>query len=324
MNSEKTPKPIVEVILVLVTLGLVCLLQTMATHRSVVLNLFYLPVVVAGFCLGRYRAGALALLAVIATSVVVMADLNAFAPSAHPLMLILNLCVWAAVLGLTAMLVGSLSEDRNAKGQDARDARFGVIDILGAYLQSVNPKLRSRSRKVAELSEAIGKQMRLTEAEVDNLRVAAMLVGLEGLEITARVIRKAVGEASEETAGRTVHGSELVRSLGGVLTGAFPIAQSVVQADDWRVRELGHTAPLGAEIVRAARAFEERLANAGHDASLSVDNILAELQTDDSLALSATVLDALRQAILVKPQDARPARTVALQAQGERQSLAVR
>ncbi len=228
----------VEWMLVVVTLGLVCLLGMTVASKAVVLNLFYLPVVCAGFFLGRYRAGALAFLSVIAASVVVMSDVRSFAMSTDPVVVLLTLCIWGAVLGLTAVFVGTLSDDRHAKGAEAREAYLGVVEVLSAYLQAVNPRLQSRTRRVAELSEKVSRKLRLPDQEVDNIRVAALMLDMESLEITSRVIRKAVDEIEDGPGLRTFPGSELVNSLGRVLTGAFPIAQSVVQADDFSGRQM--------------------------------------------------------------------------------------
>ena len=51
----------VEILLSLVCLGLMFMLHTMPGGKMAILNLFFLPVALAGFALGRYRAGALAL-----------------------------------------------------------------------------------------------------------------------------------------------------------------------------------------------------------------------------------------------------------------------
>ena len=46
--------------------------------KLIVLHLFYLPVVLAGFYLGRYRAGVLALLCVLVAAIVFLRDHNFF------------------------------------------------------------------------------------------------------------------------------------------------------------------------------------------------------------------------------------------------------
>jgi len=287
----------VEWMLVVVTLGLVALLNTTVASKSVVLNLFYLPVVCAGFFLGRYRAGALAFLSVIAVSVVVMSDLSGFTISADPVMVLLTLCIWGSVLGLTAVFVGTLSDDRQAKSNEAREAYLGVVEVLSSYLQAVNPRLQYRARRVAELSEKVGRKLRLSDQEIDNIRLAALMLDMESLEITSRVIRKAVDEIEDGQGPRTFPGSELVQSLGRVLTGAFPIAQSVAQADDFSGRQRDQSRPLSAEVIRTVRAYLQQIqcplpAENGREA-----DPFEELEMDDVLSVPSAVIDALRAVV---------------------------
>ena len=63
-----------EVAIVLICVALFCLLYRVGTYRMVVLHLFYLPVVLAAFFLGRYRAGVFALLCRIGAAVVITFD----------------------------------------------------------------------------------------------------------------------------------------------------------------------------------------------------------------------------------------------------------
>jgi hypothetical protein len=287
----------VEWMLVVVTLGLVALLNTTVASKSVVLNLFYLPVVCAGFFLGRYRAGALAFLSVIAVSVVVMSDLSGFTISADPVVVLLTLCIWGSVLGLTAVFVGTLSDDRQAKSNEAREAYLGVVEVLSSYLQAVNPKLQHRARRVAELSEKVGRKLRLSDLEIDNIRLASLMLDMESLEITSRVIRKAVDEIEDCQGARTFPGSELVQSLGRVLTGAFPIAQSVAQADDFSGRQRDQSRPLSAEVIRTVRAYLQQIqcplpAEHGRET-----DPFEELEMDDVLSVPSAVIDALRAVV---------------------------
>ena len=131
----------------------------------VVLNLFYLPVVLAGFCLGRYRAGVLALFSVVGVLVVATLDLGAFNSPGSPLAIGLSLLVWAAVLGLTTLLVGTLSDERSAKLVELHEAYVGVVEVLSRYLQSANPQLKARSQRIAELCQRVATEMRLSPRE---------------------------------------------------------------------------------------------------------------------------------------------------------------
>jgi K+-sensing histidine kinase KdpD len=249
-----------EIALIIITIGLACLMWKIAGFKLVVLNLFYLPVVLAGFFLGRYRAGMLASLSVIAASIVTALNLNDFAVYNTPIIIGLSVTLWAAVLGLTALLVGTLSDDRAQSLGELHEAHVGVVEVLSRYLQSANPKLKVRSQRIAELSQAVAREMELTSRECDDIRVAALLYDMENIEITAKVIRRAVGdlETQTSTAEHSFHGSELAHSLGSVLSGAFPLLLSQGEAEALGQQSASEEAPIGAKIIRAVRAYDRQ------------------------------------------------------------------
>jgi hypothetical protein len=135
----------------------------------------------------------------------------------------LSLIVWGAVLCLTALMVGTLSDERAAKTQDLHEAYIGVVEVLSRYLQSANPVLEAKSNRVANLSQKLARQLRLSPQDVDDIGVAALLHDVGNIEITAKVIQKAMGNMKgeqEHAVERTFQGTDLVRSLGSVLRGA--------------------------------------------------------------------------------------------------------
>ncbi len=295
MNDQKNRRT-VEVILVLITLSLTALLFRMAGHRVVVLNLFYLPVVLAGFFLGRYRAGVLALLSVVIGTMVIVTDMGGFAAVSSPIVVGLSVTVWGAVLGLTALLVGTLCDDRAAKAVEAREAHLGVVEILARYLQSANPKLRTRALRVSALSESVARKMRLAEREIDDIRVAALLMDMENLQITARVIKKAVGELEDyDNSPHTFHGTELVESLGSVLTGAFPLL--LTQSGGPANEMAGDRIPFGARIIHTVRAYDQLAHSTLSGSSPSVEEALADLESDHDADHHPAVLHALTEVL---------------------------
>ena len=252
MQAEKESH-ILEIFLVLTVVGLTALLFRTAGYKMVVLNLFYLPVVLAAFFLGRYRAGVLCLLCIVSASIVTVLDIENFAALRSPVVIGLAVTVWGAVLGLTAILVGTLSDERNRQLDELNEAYVGVIEVLSRYLQNADQSLRATSNRVAQTSQKIGQQMGLTTHQLDDIRVAALLHDLEHLEITARVIQRAVGTIEDDAVdSHTFNGTELTASLGSVLTRAFPLIMQ--QSNDLQAGK--STDPIGARIIRAVRAFD--------------------------------------------------------------------
>jgi hypothetical protein len=302
-KTDKKEELILEIALIFITLGLACLMWQLTGFKLIVLNLFYLPVVLAGFFLGRYRAGVLASFAVISASCVTALNLGDFASFNSPLVVGLSVTLWAAVLGLVSLLVGTLSDERNQTLAHLHEAHVGVVEVLARYLQSAHPKLKDRSKRVAELSESVARELRLPSRECDDIRVAALLYDMENIEITARVIRKAVGDldtlpASEE---HSFHGSELAHSLGGVLSGAFPLLMSQAGSGPLAHHSSESTSvPLGAKIIRAVRAFDEfasELSRATGDWNSAAEDALNEVRRDGEADHSQQVLDALDRVV---------------------------
>jgi hypothetical protein len=295
MNSsklERTQERTLEIMLVLVTAAISCLLYHTEAMKIVVLNLFYLPIVLAGFFLGRYRAGVLALLAVVTATIVICMDFSGFGTMNSPVAIALCVTLWGSVLGLTALLVGTLCDDRDARRVEAHEAQVGVVEVLARYLQSANPALETRAKRVAALSEQVAKKMRLSAKEIDDIRVAALLMDMENIEITARVIKKAVGALEDDTLKqRTFHGTELVQSLGLVLTGAFPLLLNT--SEDAAAAE-GHTVPFGARIIRTVRAYETMESDPWQHGDRSPESFINELQSGIDIDHHPAVLHALR------------------------------
>lgn len=292
-KSERHQELTLEIMLVLVTAAISCLLYHTESMKVIVLNLFYLPIVLAGFFLGRYRAGVLALLAVVTATIVICMDFTGFGTMNSPVAIGLTVTLWGSVLGLTALLVGTLCDDRDARRVEAHEAQVGVVEVLSRYLQSANPALESRAKRVASLSEQVARKMRLSSREIDDIRVAALLIDMENIEITARVIKKAVGAIEDDSAlkQRTFHGTELVQSLGTVLTGAFPL---LLNTSEEAAAAEGHSVPFGSRIIRTVRAYEAMESDPWQHGDRSPESFIDELQTGLDCEHHPAVLHALR------------------------------
>ena len=286
-----------ELSLVVVSIGLTCLLYETTGFGVTVLNLFFLPVVLAGFFLGRYRAGALALLSAISVACVVMIDMSNFATFISPFAIALCLTIWGAVLGLTALLVGTLSDERGLLADEAREAHVGVVEVLSRYLQSANPHLQTRATRLAEMCEQVAHNMRLSEKEINDIRVAALLMDIENIEITSRVVRKAVGDLENDRNQATFAGTELVQSLGNVFNSAIPLLLN--QAESGEVSKTGkNTEPFGAQVLRTVRAYDKLVHNGWDGAPVDPQEALEELQSDLEAEHHPAVIHALEKVVL--------------------------
>ncbi len=290
-----------EVAVVVLAIGITTLLATTTGMKIVVLNLFFLPVVLAGFFLGRYRAGILAFFSVLSASIVVFLDLPGYAALNDLTVMGLSLITWGAVLCLTALMVGTLSDVRAAKTQDLHEAYIGVVEVLSRYLQSANPVLEAKSNRVANLSQLLARHLRLSSQDVDDIGVAALLHDVGNIEITAKVIQKAMGNITsgqEHTIERTFQGADLVRSLGSVLRGALPLLvdQHSGIHDEPGPCRTSRDAPIGASVICAVRAYDFLTNPNWGEVGLSSQDALEQLRAEFDRH-PPYIIDALESAI---------------------------
>lgn len=290
---------ILEIILVLVSLCLCCILYEMQGYKWIVLNLFYLPIVLAAFYLGRYRAGVFSLFCVIVATTLIALDISQFSTYMSPLGIGLSVVVWGSVLGITTILVGTLSDERTAKIIELKEAHLGVIEVLSHYLQTEGPVEKRRTNQVADLSRKVAKEMKLAEKEVENIRVAALLQDMENIEVTAKVIRSAMGNLEGPVglgmeAKYTFQGSDLVHSLGEVLTGAIPLLIDHEEPiDNGQGSVFSSSTRYGVAIIHAVRDYQ-LIAKMNSDTH---EEILEEMQRHAGTEYNPEVLKAIDKVI---------------------------
>ena len=261
----QTPKDrrLFEVMLIILVLGITVLVSMMGRHGLLVLNLFFLPVIVCGYFLGRSSAGVLTLLSVLSVTVTATLYTPRIGAFDSHIMLGLSLALWAATLGLAALLMGTLCDERARTVSELQKAYVGVVEVLFKYLQSSNPRTKERAIRIAEVSQSVAQRMRLSQKQIDDIRVAALLRDLESVEITTQLATKAVHTLERDSAVDHPHtflGTDLVHSLGLVLEGALPLIDGQDDAlRDYLATEgepQGEQVFTGAKIISAVRAYD--------------------------------------------------------------------
>lgn len=304
LNTRKDQR-IFEGMLLVVVLGMTYLVYQMGPFKMVVLHLFFLPVLLSGFFLGRGSAGVLALFCAVAVGVATVLSPSGLAAYNTPVMIALAITVWGSVLGLAAVLMGTLCDDRADKIEELHEAYVGVVSVLATYLQSANPKGKARSTRVAELSQAVAEEMRLTRKQIDDICVAALMHDIANVEITTKLISKAVDTLETNQLRPEKHtflGADLVHSLGTVLHGAVPLILN--QDDSLRdavATELGDRVaemPVGAKIIRAAREYDHLAYDDSGAEAQSPEAALKQLQENRGQGLDEEILSVLKRTVL--------------------------
>jgi putative nucleotidyltransferase with HDIG domain len=280
--------------------------------KLAVINLYYVPVLVAGYVLGKRMAVCTAIFSVLAVFFLAVLRPQTFAftgPDVRFLGLSFhiwpNLMGWAGFLLLSSVVVGVLYEQKEARIRDLREAYIGVLEILSKYLESADRYTKGHSLRVADLSVDVAREMGLTLDEVENIRAASLLHDVGKIEISADLLRKAANLTDEEKAVMDSHaerGANILRSVGGVLREAVPIVlahhhhyvePAPAGADEADI-------PIGARIIAVADAFDAMTSDRPYRAGMPPWQALQEIERFAGSQFDPRVVAAFKRAIFPK------------------------
>ncbi len=157
---------------------------------SIVLNFYYLPVLVASYFLGRRMGLLTAILSILLVLVCALLFPSRFFSQNMLLQDIGRLSSWGGFLILASVTVGSLYEMNEHRLHDLRNAYVGIVEILSKYLESTDRYTKGHSVRVSELAMEVAIAMDLHRTDVENIRVAGLLHDIGKIEISGQILRK--------------------------------------------------------------------------------------------------------------------------------------
>jgi putative nucleotidyltransferase with HDIG domain len=290
-------KILVGVILLVAFLG-----TLFVENTSVVLDFYFLPVLIAGYFLGKRSsllAAVLSILLVLFCALMFPQRMFAGSRIWHD---IAAVCGWGGFLILTSIAVGSLYETKERQLEDLKNAYVGVLEILSKYLESTDPYTSGHSMRVSELATAIATEMNLPAGETDNVRVAGLLHDIGKIEISGEVLRKAATLSSGEQAYMESHaqkGARLLSSVGGVLKDVVPLVLShhryfvsKLESEDGATPE---KVPLGASIIAVADAFDAMTSDRPYRRAMPPWQALEEIVSNSGRQFDPGVVEAFKK-----------------------------
>jgi putative nucleotidyltransferase with HDIG domain len=251
-----------EKLLVCVILATAFIGTYLVEEKFIILNFYYLPVLVAGYFLGRRMGVLTAVFSILAVLICTLAFPQRFFTSKEILKGVAQLSSWSGFLILASVTVGTLYERNEQRVKELKNAYIGVLEILSKYLESTDRYTKGHSVRVSELATDIGIAMELPRSEVENIRVAGLLHDIGKIEISGEILRKAAKLTTEEKElmdSHAVKGAYILSAVGSVLKEVVPI---VVAHHKHFVDALegnnGGTmkVPLGARVIAVADAFD--------------------------------------------------------------------
>jgi putative nucleotidyltransferase with HDIG domain len=231
-------------------------------EKFIILNFYYLPVLTAGYFLGKRMGVLAAVFSILAVLICVLAFPQRFLPGGEILKVVAQLCSWGGFLILASFTVGTLYERSEQRLKELKKAYIGVLEILSKYLESTDGYTKGHSVRVAELATEIAVAMDLHRSEVENIRVAGLLHDIGKIEVSGEILQKAAELSTEERELmdlHTVKGAYILSAVGSVLKEVVPIVvahhkhfEETLDGNNGDTMKI----PLGARVVAVADAFD--------------------------------------------------------------------
>lgn len=163
-----------ERLLVILLVAAMAAIHWFVDYKVAFLAFYYLPVIVAGFQLGRRGAVWSAVLSV-ALVAFEQAVVGLYGHAGFEVETFLALVPWGGFLILTGYAVGTLADQRAARLTELKGAYVSMLELLTFALEASERHSAGHSYRVASRAVAIGRTLGMKDDEVEHLRVAALL-----------------------------------------------------------------------------------------------------------------------------------------------------
>jgi putative nucleotidyltransferase with HDIG domain len=208
-------------------------------------------------------------------------------------------------LDALAQAFNELLKGITAAEAETRSAYVGAIRALAAALDARDPYTAGHSERVSALSLQIGQQMQLSKADLDVLKLGALLHDIGKIGISDAVLRKPAPLTPVEFEQIKRHpalGARILR-LVPFLTPHLSIVELHHERPDGQGYPFGLRGtdiPLAARIVHVADAFDAMTSARAYRPARGALEAIAELQRHSGTHFDPASVDALIAALPVK------------------------
>ncbi len=200
-----------------------------------------------------------------------------------------------------------------------KERSTAAMESLSATVDARDAYTAGHSRRVQQLALAIGRELDLSQAELDLLGHAALFHDIGKLAIPDAILLKPAGLTETEWSLMQKHAEEGARIIDrlGFLNDAVPAIRHHHERFDgagYPDRLKGEEIPLGARIIHVADALDSMLTTRNYRAARPAADALRELRRAAGSQFSPRCVSALERILPVEETDAkaRPQEAVAL------------
>ncbi len=208
----------IETLIVLSLFLIFGLLKIVMANEIAFLNLYFIPVLLSGYFLGKKRAILSAVASVLLAALFVIRWPEEMLGVGGELYAGLNILVWASLLILSSILVSTLDESRHHRQATA------TLQLLEKYIRDIAEQ-ENHSARVGRLAREIAQELKLNPRLIDSVEAAGLLHDIADNEAGMDLIVKCnelqggasnpiIGEAIPILSRKHQHPGESVTSIG--------------------------------------------------------------------------------------------------------------
>jgi putative nucleotidyltransferase with HDIG domain len=183
-----------------------------------------------------------------------------------------------------------------------RELFLGSIRMLAAAIDEKDPYTRGHSGRVAKYSTLIGRELGLSDEDLDKLRIAALLHDVGKIGVDDRVLKKPGALTTEEfelMKQHTVKGANIMRPVSQ-LKEMLPGIELHHEHMDGRGYPYGLTAPqipLMARVIAVADTLDAMTTNRPYQTAMELELALTKIKALAGAKFDAVIVSALDAAI---------------------------
>ncbi len=294
-------------LIILILFGVIAI-AFLVHYKLAFLNFFFLPVILAGYYLGKRQAVLTASLCVLAI-ILYLIFIHVLFPQGPALSLdeVLNVVIWAGFLILMGAIIGGIAGQREVRLRHLHHAYIGVLEIMLKYLE-VADEQPPRSLRLARLAGGIAQRMGLSTFQVENIKSAALLVeagdlrsNLPLFEQVAAFMQTEAGHFEKDLAGKW---RVLLTTTASLLKEVEPILANYFLHYVEHARTLDKSLgsiPVGSSIIALADLFDRLSTEMPNSAWGDSVRSFEDIQALSGRAFPAEAVEALSTIVLPAP-----------------------
>ena len=289
-------------VFVLVLTVLLGLLNWLVVNQTVVLYLFYLPVVFAALALPKRDSVGVAALAGLMVIAYIFFLPKGLHVSSNRALLWAEILAWSGILMVTAYMVATLKARMQAALSNLQRAYRGVLAILSRFIPTVDADTEAHCVRVSAWAVHIAQELGLTESQMEEARFAGLLHDVGKVDVSVELLRKTAALSREEHAQireHTARGAAMIKPVGGMLSYIADAIEAHHEKYDGSGYKgiRGEQIPLLARIVAVADVFDVLLSDRPYRKGIAIHEALDSIVASAGTSFDPVVVDALRRIV---------------------------